>query len=131
MIFSKSELITLSIIAICGFVIIKQVGTIKELNIEKQELSNKLEDLNSKINEYKTSYEETSRELVKVQSEFSIISNELEKAKDRQDTVFAKPKLVENLINNSYTKFVEGVSCDTGSLQHCSSSQAAQQSNDQ
>jgi chromosome segregation ATPase len=74
---------------------------IRELVIERSKVIQDLTEINSKNNE-----------LTKKLSSTTI---RLESMKSRQETVFKKPKLVEKMINKSYTDFEKEIECTTGS----------------
>lgn len=94
--------------------------------VEISRQDTKINDLINEINEVQLTCEKAKSELTDVYNQQKILQSELEKRKidlakmkSRQEVVFKKPKLVERMINKSYSEFEKEVECTTSKQSHC------------
>ena len=89
----------------------------KEATIEQQEhtiltIQEDVRNLKRDNNEYQKKNAEIDQKFRETQSKLDVFRN-------RQATIYKKPKLVEKLINKSYVEFGARFSCHTGALESC------------
>ena len=65
---------------------------------------------------------EYQKQNAEIDSKFRETQSKLDVFRNRQATIYKKPKLVEKLINKSYIEFGARFSCNTGAAEQCKQS---------
>tara|TARA_B100000929_G_scaffold290599_1_gene284910 strand:- start:60035 stop:60457 length:423 start_codon:yes stop_codon:yes gene_type:complete len=96
---------------------------IEELNLVNKNLSDSIEQYQLELEEEVKKQRELNRSISELRSNLRQTQYDLNLAIGRQETVFAKPELVERLLRRSWKKFNEEVSCASGEVELCSKEQ--------
>lgn len=83
------------------------------------QLENKQFEILSDIEAYKTAKTEYDSKKKNLEKENRMIKDELNNKKGRESTIIKNPKAVERLINDSFKKAADNLSCNTGASERC------------
>lgn len=82
-------------------------------------LENKQSEILSDIDAYKRAKSEYDQKKRELEAENRRIKDELNSKKGREDTIIKNPSAVEKLINDSFKKAADDLSCNTGASERC------------